>query len=63
MLRDEQAEHPNSGGAISGIGEVGASATVEEWVRRELGKLPPFSEEQDRELRRILGLSEVTSEG
>ncbi|GHE11530.1 hypothetical protein GCM10010339_71650 [Streptomyces alanosinicus] len=35
---------------------------LEEWVKRELEKLPPFSEEQDRELRQILGLSDVTYE-
>jgi hypothetical protein len=35
---------------------------VEDWVARELKKLPAFSEEQDRELRQVLGLAGYDAE-
>jgi hypothetical protein len=40
--------------------ESGVFITFEEWVKRELDKLPPLSEDQNRDLRRILGLSQIT---
>lgn len=62
MPREESTEDLHPDGAINGEQGGGFSISLEEWVRRELDKLPPFSEEQDRELRQILGLSEITFE-
>ncbi|MFF9481427.1 hypothetical protein [Streptomyces sp. NPDC014733] len=35
----------------------------EEWVTRELAKIPAWTEETDRELRQILGLADPATTG